>query len=67
VPVPSGWNISYESLRQILIKEGLHEAKKKRSERAIDFLYKCWLVAMKDDADGYVYGRFYPKGKKKGK
>jgi len=23
-------NISYESLRQILIKEGLHEAKKKR-------------------------------------
>jgi hypothetical protein len=41
--------------------------RQKRSERAIDFLDEWWLVAMKDDADGYVYGRFYPKGKKKGK
>jgi hypothetical protein len=27
-------------------------------------LDEWWLVAMKDDADGYVYGRLYPKGKK---
>ena len=82
-------NISYESLRQILIKEGLHEAKKKRksyrrrwrmpkagmlvqmdsSQHAWleGILDEWWLVAMKDDADGYVYGRLYPKGKKANK
>ena len=27
-------------------------------------LDEWWLLAMKDDADGYVYGRLYPKGKK---
>jgi len=34
--------------------------RQKRSERAIDFLDEWWVVAMKDDADGNVYGRFYP-------
>ena len=77
-----GIELSYESLRQILIKEGLHKPRKKRKvyrrrrrmpkagmlvqmdssqhkwiESATD---PWWLVAMIDDADGYVYGRFYP-------
>ena len=77
-----GIELSYESLRQILIKEGLHEPRKKRKvyrrrrrmprsgmlvqmdssqHRWIDEIHEpWWLVAMIDDADGYVYGRFYP-------
>ncbi len=75
-------HISYESLRQILIKEGLHEPKRKRRihrrrwrmpkagllvqmDSSLhawieDIPEQWWLVCMKDDADGYVYGRFYP-------
>ncbi len=77
-----GIEVSYESLRQILIKEGLHESRKKRKvyrrrrrmpevgmlvqmdssqHKWIDEIHEpWWLVAMIDDADGYVYGRFYP-------
>jgi len=77
-----GISLSYESLRQILIREGLHEPRKKRKvyrrrrrmpkagmlvqmdssqHRWVDGIREpWWLVAMVDDADGYVYGRFYP-------
>jgi len=75
-------NLSYESLRQILIKEGLHKPKKKRivyrrrrrmpkagmlvqmdssQHRWVEGVEQpWWLVAMIDDADGYVMGKFYP-------
>ena len=75
-------SISYESLRQILIKEGLHETRKRRKvyrrrrrmpkagmliqmdssqHRWIEEVSDpWWLVAMIDDGDGYVYGRFFP-------
>jgi len=77
-----GISLSYESLRQILIREGLHEPRKKQKvyrrrrrmpkagmlvqmdssqHRWVDGISEpWWLVAMVDDADGYVYGRFYP-------
>jgi len=77
-----GIKLSYESLRQILIREGLYEPKKKRKvyrrrrrmpkagmlvqmdssqHRWLEHISQpWWLVAMIDDAEGYVYGKFYP-------
>jgi transposase len=77
-----GIRLSYESLRRILIREGLHEPRRKQrvyrrrrrmpkagmlvqmdssQHRWIEEISDLWwLVAMIDDADGYVYGRFYP-------
>lgn len=77
-----GISLSYESLRKILIKDGLHVPRKKRKvyrrrrrmpeagmlvqmdssqHRWIEEISEpWWLVAMVDDADGYVYGKFYP-------
>jgi len=76
-------SISYERLRQILIKEGLHEPRRRkntyRRRRRMpsagllvqmdssqhrwlkDIKEPWWLVAMCDDADGYVYAEFHPK------
>ncbi|GAB6184255.1 hypothetical protein JCM13991_19960 [Thermodesulfovibrio hydrogeniphilus] len=75
-------NLSYESIRKILIQEGLHEPKKKRKvyrrrrrmpkagmlvqmdssqHRWIEGIgQQWWLVAMIDDADGFVYAEFHP-------
>ncbi|GAB6182826.1 ISNCY family transposase [Thermodesulfovibrio hydrogeniphilus] len=77
-----GINLSYESIRRVLLKEGLHEAKRKRrvyrrrrrmpkagmlvqmdssEHRWIEEIEKpWWLVAMIDDADGFVYAEFHP-------
>ena len=75
-------SLSYESLRRLLIEEGLHEPRRKRKvyrrrrrmpkagmlvqmdsslHRWIeDIPESWWLVAMKDDSDGYVGGKFFP-------
>lgn len=78
-----GINLSHETLRQILIKEGLHSPKTKRKvyrrrrrmpkagllvqmdssqHRWLEHIERpWWLVAMIDDADGYIYAEFHPK------
>ena len=78
-----GISISYETLRQILIKAELHEPRKKKKvyrrrrrmpqagllvqmdssqHRWIEEIKEpWWLVAMCDDASGYVYAEFHPK------
>lgn len=75
--------LSYESIRKILIRRGLHNPKGKRKvyrrrrrmpkagllvqmdssqHRWIESIEeKWWLIAMIDDADGYVYAEFHPK------
>ncbi|MEZ0343214.1 MAG: ISNCY family transposase [Caldimicrobium sp.] len=76
-------SLSYETLRQILIKNGLHQPKKKRKfykrrkrmpkagmlvqmdsslhQWIENVPEKWWLIAMIDDADSFVYAKFYPK------
>ncbi|MFN3739830.1 MAG: hypothetical protein ACK4TF_04055 [Thermodesulfovibrionales bacterium] len=76
-------SLSYESIRKVLIKAGLHEPdrrgkvyrRRRRMPRAgmlvqmdssqhrwIESIEEpWWLVAMIDDADGFVYAEFYPK------
>jgi len=78
-----GIRLSYETVRKIMIQEGLHEPRKRRKvyrrrrrmpkagmlvqmdssqHRWVDSVDEpWWLVAMIDDAEGYVYGRFYPE------
>lgn len=78
-----GINLSYEALRQILIKHNLHTPKAKRKIYRRRRRMPCagllvqmdssehrwveevkepwWLIAMIDDADGYVYAQFHPK------
>jgi len=78
-----GISLSYETLRQILIKSGLHKPRIKRriyrrrrrmpkagllvqmdssQHRWLEHISKpWWLVAMIDDADGYVYAEFHPQ------
>ncbi len=78
-----GIQLSYETLRKILIEAGQHEPKKRRrvyrrrrrmpkagmlvqmdssEHRWIEDVEEpWWFVGMIDDADSYVYGRFYPK------
>lgn len=77
-----GISLSYETVRSILIKEGLHTARTKRKiyrrrrrmpeagllvqmdssqHRWIkDVERPWWLIAMIDDADGYVYAELHP-------
>lgn len=74
-------NLSYETIRKLLIKEGLHTPKAKKKvyrrrrrmpeagllvqmdsslHRWIEDIEKSWwLVAMIDDADGFVYAEFH--------
>ena len=68
------FRISYESLRKILIKEGLHEPRRRMPKAGLliqmdssqhrwlkHIKEPWWLVAMCDNADGYVYAEFHPK------
>lgn len=77
-----GISLSYETVRKILIKDGLHEVNKRRTvyrrrrrmpkegmlvqmdssqHRWIESVHEpWWLVAMVDDASGWVYAEFHP-------
>lgn len=77
-----GVSLSYESIRKVLIEEGLHEPGRKKKvyrrrsrmpkegmlvqmdssqHRWIEEIEEpWWLIAMVDDASGYVYAEFHP-------
>lgn len=77
-----GIPLSYETIRKLLIKEGLHEPGRRKKvyrrrrrmpkagmlvqmdasqHRWIESIKEpWWLIAMVDDADGFVYAEFHP-------